>query len=51
MAVPPTGAYVCSFLGVLLALFTAWLGGELVARFGIGVHEGASVDAPGLKPR
>jgi uncharacterized membrane protein len=50
MAVPPAVAYVCSSLGLLLALFTAWLGGELVARFGIGVHEGANVDAaPGLR--
>jgi uncharacterized membrane protein len=43
---PPNGAYVCSFLGAGLALFTAWLGGELVDRLGIGVHEGANVDAP-----
>lgn len=43
---PPAGAYVCSFLGAGLALFTAWLGGELVDRLGIGVHEGANVDAP-----
>lgn len=46
IAAPPTLAYVCSFAGVFLALFTAWLGGELVARFGIGVHDGANVDAP-----
>ena len=31
MAVPPSSAYVCSFLGFLMAPFTAWLGGELVA--------------------
>jgi uncharacterized membrane protein len=43
---PPTGAYVCSFIGAGIALFTAWLGGELVDRLGIGVHEGANVDAP-----
>ena len=43
---PPNSAYVCSFLGAGLALITAWLGGELVARLGIGVHEGANVDAP-----
>jgi uncharacterized membrane protein len=49
MSVPPTAAYACSFLGVLLALFTGWLGGELVARFGIGVHDGANVDATGLE--
>jgi uncharacterized membrane protein len=51
MAAPPPAAYVCSFLGLLLALFTGWLGGELVARFGIGVHDGASVDAPSLRTR
>jgi uncharacterized membrane protein len=32
--------------GALLALFTAWLGGELVARMGVGVYEDAHVDAP-----
>lgn len=48
-AVPPTVAYICSFLGVLLALFTGWLGGELVTRFGIGVHDGASVDAAPMR--
>jgi uncharacterized membrane protein len=45
-AVPPSAAYVCSFAGFLLALFTAWLGGELVDRLGIGVYEDANVDAP-----
>jgi uncharacterized membrane protein len=45
-AAPPTAAYVCSFAGVLLALVTAWLGGELVDRLGIGVHHDANVDAP-----
>lgn len=46
VAAPPTLAYVCSFAGAILALFTAWLGGELVSRLGVGVHEGANVDAP-----
>lgn len=41
----PDAAYVCSFAGVLLALVTGWLGGELVTRLGVGVHEGANVDA------
>ncbi|HEX6637255.1 MAG TPA: DUF2231 domain-containing protein [Steroidobacteraceae bacterium] len=45
-APPPTAAYVCSFLGVLLSLATAWLGGELVDRLGVGVHDGANLDAP-----
>ena len=45
--VPPnTSAYVFSFLGVGLALWTGWLGGELVDRLGIGVDAGANVDAP-----
>jgi hypothetical protein len=35
-----------SALAVLLALVTGWLGGELVDRLGIGVDEGANVDAP-----
>jgi len=34
-----------SATGVLLALVTGWLGGELVDRLGIGVDEGANVDA------
>lgn len=45
-AVPPNGAYACSFVAAGLALFTAWLGGELVDRLGVGVHDGAHVDAP-----
>jgi uncharacterized membrane protein len=45
-AVPPSAAYLCSFAGFALALITAWLGGELVGRLGIGVHENANVDAP-----
>jgi uncharacterized membrane protein len=45
-AVPPDAAYICSFAGFVLALFTGWLGGELVNRLGIGVHENAHVDAP-----
>jgi uncharacterized membrane protein len=43
---PPTAAYVCSFAGAALALVTAWLGGELVDRLGIGVSDGAHADAP-----
>ncbi|HEV7784605.1 MAG TPA: DUF2231 domain-containing protein [Thermoanaerobaculia bacterium] len=35
-----------SLVGVLLALVTGWLGGELVDRLGIGVDEGANPDAP-----
>lgn len=43
---PGAGALVCSFAGVALALVTAWLGGELVERLGVGVHENADVNAP-----
>jgi uncharacterized membrane protein len=45
---PEAVAYACSFAGLVLALGTAWLGGELVTRFGIGVHADANVDAPPL---
>jgi uncharacterized membrane protein len=43
---PSVIAYACSFAGILLALVTAWLGGELVDRLGVGVDEGANLDAP-----
>lgn len=43
---PGVAALIFSFAGVLLALFTAWLGGELVERLGVGVDERANVDAP-----
>jgi uncharacterized membrane protein len=43
---PTVLALVLSFGGGALALATAWLGGELVARLGVGVHDGANLDAP-----
>jgi uncharacterized membrane protein len=43
---PDTTALVLSFAGGALALFTAWLGGELVDRLAVGVDEGAHLDAP-----
>lgn len=43
---PGVLAYVLSFAGAGLALVTAWLGGELVDRLGIGVYEDANPDAP-----
>ena len=43
---PGTLALVLSFAGVGLALVTGWLGGELVTRLGIGVDDGAHVNAP-----
>ena len=43
---PPTVALILSLGGLALALMTGWLGGELVDRLGVGVDEGAHVDAP-----
>lgn len=43
---PDVVALVASFLGGGLAFITAWLGGELVNRLGIGVSEGANPNAP-----
>jgi uncharacterized membrane protein len=43
---PHTAAYVFSFAGALLALVTGWLGGELVDRLGVGVDNGANLNAP-----
>ena len=42
---PATIAMGLSFAGAALALGTAWLGGELVSRLGIGVYEDANVNA------
>lgn len=39
-------AIVLEGLGVLGALVTGWLGGELVDRLGVGVDPGAHLDAP-----
>jgi len=39
-------AYVLSFLGAALLGATGWLGGELTLRLGIGVDEGANLNAP-----
>jgi uncharacterized membrane protein len=43
---PTAWALVCSFAAVVLAVVTAWMGGELVERLGVGVDEGAGLDAP-----
>jgi uncharacterized membrane protein len=45
-ALPPTGAVVAGLLGAGLAVVTGWLGGELVDRLGVGVDDGANLDAP-----
>jgi uncharacterized membrane protein len=44
--VPDGVALAASFLAFGLALATGWLGGELVDRLGVGVDDGANVDAP-----
>jgi uncharacterized membrane protein len=43
---PQGVAFWLGLVAVLLALATAWLGGELVERLGVGVDEGANLDAP-----
>lgn len=45
-ASPGALALVFSFVPVVLALVTGWLGGELVDRLGVGVDNGAHVNAP-----
>jgi uncharacterized membrane protein len=42
---PGVLAYILSFAGAGLALVTGWLGGELVNRLGMGVHDGADLNA------
>jgi uncharacterized membrane protein len=49
---PAAAALILSSGGLALALVTGWLGGELVDRLGVGVDEGAHLDAPSsLKTR
>jgi uncharacterized membrane protein len=43
---PETLALVLSFAGGGLAMVTGWLGGELVDRLGVGVDDGAHLNAP-----
>ena len=43
---PAVIAFALSFVGGGCALFTGWLGGELVDRLSVGVDEGAHVNAP-----
>lgn len=45
-ATPSAFAQVLSFLGIGIGLVTSWLGGELVDRLGVGVDEGAHLNAP-----
>ena len=44
-AYPPQSATILSIVALCCAVVTAWLGGELVSRHGIGVHPGANIDA------
>jgi uncharacterized membrane protein len=39
-------AFWLGVVAVVLALATAWAGGELVERLGVGVDDGANLDAP-----
>ena len=43
---PGTLAFVLGLVALVLALVTGWLGGELVERLGVGVDEGANLNAP-----
>jgi uncharacterized membrane protein len=43
---PPVEAIVVGFVGAGIMTVTGWLGGELVDRLGVGVHDGAHLDAP-----
>jgi len=46
IVMPNSTTLTLSIIGVLLALVTGWLGGEMVDRLGIGVDEGANPNAP-----
>jgi len=47
VAYEPSGlAILLGVIAIGIALFTLWLGGELVFRLAIGVDEGANADAP-----
>jgi uncharacterized membrane protein len=43
---PSAFALTLSFVAVAVALVSGWLGGELVDRMGVGVDEGANLNAP-----
>lgn len=43
---PSTAAFTLAVIAIGLAGFTGWLGGELVDRLGVGVDEGANLNAP-----
>jgi uncharacterized membrane protein len=43
---PTSAALAASFVAFLIAGAAGWLGGELVDRLGVGVDDGAHLDAP-----
>ncbi|MDQ0821931.1 putative membrane protein [Arthrobacter sp. V4I6] len=44
--VPSILAFVLELLAFVIAAGAGWLGGELVGRLGVGVDDGAGLDAP-----
>jgi uncharacterized membrane protein len=45
-AMPTTTLFVVQVIALLMGAFAGWLGGELVDRLGVGVDEGAHLNAP-----
>jgi len=45
-AAPSMTAMILGWIGIVIALFAGWLGGELVYRLNVGVDLGANLDAP-----
>jgi uncharacterized membrane protein len=45
-ATPTTSLFLLEVVGLALGSVAGWLGGELVDRLGVGVDDGAHLDAP-----
>jgi uncharacterized membrane protein len=45
-ATPTTNLFFLEIVGLVLGSVAGWLGGELVDRLGVGVDDGAHLDAP-----
>ena len=43
---PSTGIFLLEVVALVLGAVGGWLGGELVDRLGVGVDDGANIDAP-----
>lgn len=43
---PPIAAQVIGFFALAFGLVSSWLGGELVERLGVGIDDGAHLNAP-----